>query len=214
MKYCPKCNVDKPKESFYKASKSKDGLQGYCKDCVRAISTTRKAYRKLYREVNYERDKAYRKQYKLENKERITRSNKQYREINRERVRASQRSYKERNYDKVLKSSRDYRERNKPRYAKYRSDRRGVEARATPSWLTQEQHKLMELMWGLRELKSFLTGVEYEVDHIVPLNGGTVCGLHVPWNLQILPKTENRKKQHRRWPDMWDEETIILSEVD
>lgn len=44
-----------------------------------------------------------------------------------------------------------------------------------------------------------------EVDHVVPRNGRTVCGLHAWHNLQLLTKAENIRKLNRRWPEMWGE---------
>lgn len=48
------------------------------------------------------------------------------------------------------------------------------------------------------------TGVVHSVEHVVPLAGGTVCGLHWHGNMEVLPLVDNLKKGTRWWPDMWE----------
>lgn len=67
---------------------------------------------------------------------------------------------------------------------------------ATPAWLTPE----MWLTMGAIYEQSYLGAKELVIDHVVPLVGKdaegnhVVCGLHVPWNLQVLTASENSLK--------------------
>lgn len=46
------------------------------------------------------------------------------------------------------------------------------------------------------------TGIEYQVDHVIPIQSPVVCGLHWEGNLQVIPKLANVLKSNRFWPDM------------
>lgn len=67
----------------------------------------------------------------------------------------------------------------------------------TPKWLTKEQLNQIELIYFKCQELTKTTGIMYHVDHIIPLRGKNVCGLHVPWNLQILTATDNILKSNK-----------------
>jgi hypothetical protein len=77
---------------------------------------------------------------------------------------------------------------NNPHYYNEKTARyRAQKIKACPIWVS------------LQELQAIYDNKPEgcHVDHIVPLQGKYVCGLHVPWNLQYLTPTENRKKKNR-----------------
>lgn len=72
--------------------------------------------------------------------------------------------------------------------------RRSWIKRATPAWLNEAQRAQIRALY--RKAATFGANAMH-VDHIVPLRGELVCGLHVPWNLQLLPAADNRLKNNR-----------------
>jgi 5-methylcytosine-specific restriction endonuclease McrA len=74
--------------------------------------------------------------------------------------------------------------------------RKAAKICATPEWLTEADKK--EMIETYKRAKTLSAdGVCRHVDHIIPLLGENVCGLHVPWNLQILTEEENLSKGNR-----------------
>lgn len=91
------------------------------------------------------------------------------------------------------KSSRKHASRVKAHKIRYLSQME----RATPKWLTQQDWDAMDAMYAEARERTRDTGIRHEVDHIIPLYGKTVSGLHVPGNLQILTQTQNVAKSNR-----------------
>jgi hypothetical protein len=77
-----------------------------------------------------------------------------------------------------------------------RAMRRAAKLQRTPPWLTKEHKRDIVAIYRAARVLSAKTGEDYHVDHIVPLRGRTVSGLHVPWNLQVLRATDNMRKSN------------------
>lgn len=71
--------------------------------------------------------------------------------------------------------------------------RRAKKQNASPAWA--DAGKINALYRGASQLRA--AGVDVEVDHVVPLNGRTVCGLHVHQNLRVISARENALKSNK-----------------
>ena len=111
------------------------------------------------------------------------------------KILAKHREWRKANWSKhralVDRSTKIWRKKNKDRYAltvTHGSNlRRARKLHATPQWADLDAIKQI--------YKNRPKG--YHVDHIIPLKGKNVSGLHVAWNLQYLPAKENLSKGNK-----------------
>jgi hypothetical protein len=104
--------------------------------------------------------------------------------------------YREKNPEKMRQISLNQNIKRKPQKAAYESARQARKIQATPVWLTKENWKQIENIYVAAKETALLAGFDCQVDHIVPLRGKDVCGLHVPWNLRITSRSYNSKKRN------------------
>lgn len=67
----------------------------------------------------------------------------------------------------------------------------------TPTWLTTYDRELIGAKYAMAKWLSKIVGVAYHVDHIIPLRGEFVSGLHVPDNLSIIQAADNLSKSNK-----------------
>lgn len=100
----------------------------------------------------------------------------------------------QRNPEKRKQVASEYSKRNPEKVLANVNARRARLLSACPTWVDlQDIHKLYEL----RRQLTIDSGVLHHVDHIIPLRGKNVCGLHVPWNLRVIPAADNFRKGAR-----------------
>ena len=80
--------------------------------------------------------------------------------------------------------------------------RRAKNLGVIPKWFGEFDEFVMKEAVRLSRVRERLTGFKWEVDHIVPLQGGTVTGFHIGCNIQVIPKVVNMRKNSYYWEGM------------
>ncbi len=189
-KQCTKCGELKLFTDFNKNRRYKDGLIPWCKPC-------KAEYTKSWRASNKDRALNVTREYRQRKAEHIKASAKQWRERNKERERERDLRRRRSNPEGHRRRVKAWADGNREKLNSVYAQRRARSKSATPPWLTQVERGRILLKYKEAKVMSLLTGIRHEVDHVIPLNGKSVSGLHVPWNLRVIPARENKRKSKK-----------------
>lgn len=192
QKLCCKCHTLKDAEHFYANKRVKDGLNSFCILCHKADNNARK--KKNRSEAGFRAQEATKK--------------KEYRSLTVTARKEYMRVWHEKNSAQQVQYRAAYRLQNPDYFAEYaKSNRVKLTAKVrsrqiaklqrTPSWLTPDDHWVMEQAYELAALRTKLFGFPWHVDHVIPLQGKIVSGFHTPYNLQVIPAKENLRKNNK-----------------
>lgn len=154
-------------------------------------------YNKAYREKNKEEAYERVKKWRAANPEKWKEQNKRYAIKHQDIITAKSLRWKKANPERAAELSRKTRLKNKARVlankAKYRASKRNK----TPIWVDKDHLWLIKQAYELAILRTKQFGFSWHVDHIIPLSGKNVSGLHVIENLQVIPGVENLLKNNK-----------------
>ncbi len=117
--------------------------------------------------------------------------------------------WREKNPEWSRSNTKEWRQKNKAYVAAYVAERYALNKKAVAAWTDVDmQRKILELYETAAKLTQ-ATNIQHQVDHIVPLRGKTVCGLHVWWNLRVVPASQNKNKSAKFDPNLWPEQAEL-----
>jgi len=178
---CKCCGSEKPSSEYYASN------HATCRVCVKLRAAK-------YYYANKEHCLQKFKNWISENPERSVEIKRAYRERNREAEREYHRNRRKERPDAVYAANKKYKDANPDVYTAAAAKRRASILKATPLWANLEK---IALFYKLAAELSIKVGEPHEVDHIIPLQGRTVNGLHVETNLRVIPRSVNRSKSNK-----------------
>lgn len=196
-KFCNKCQTLKSIAEFGKDKNRHDGLHYMCLAC-----------RKLSRIANAETIQQQKREHYARNRELLLERKRISYPEKAEAKCAYARQYYHDNSEQCLKKNKEYIQRNPDYYKQMRlkqpekvnakeNKRKAAKLQRIPCWLTPDDFWMIEQAYDICALRTKMTGIEWHVDHIIPLQGKLVSGLHMPYNLQVIPASINTSKGNK-----------------
>lgn len=185
----------------------KENARQYRVDNAKKISEARK----IARNANSEAIKAAGLKWREKNREYARRATAEYRANNPDLVKKQRKEYYDRNKESVVSKSIEYAALNRDKVLSYHraryaenkgiffaksAHRRARKLKATPDWQKELTEFVIDEAFCLARMRLFSTGIKWHVDHVVPLSGKSVCGLHVWNNFSVIPAVENLRKSN------------------
>jgi 5-methylcytosine-specific restriction endonuclease McrA len=183
---------------FSKNIRSKDGFQSVCKTCHNEAA-------KRWAKNNPKKMRAATSAWKKRNPEKNRETVRIYRNKNIEKARMAARRWAKNNPEKANKIKLRWAKKNPKRkleqsrrWAKNNPEKvlanvrlyQAAKLQRVPLWLTTTHKNQMKQIY-------MNCPKGHHVDHLYPLRGKIVSGLHVPWNLVYLKSSKNHKKGNR-----------------
>ena len=161
--------------------------------CVQCAKDAAAAWNK----ANPDKYRTNSKRYREKHPDKVAAQYKNWRLSNPDAVKKKNAGWQSANWEKYLGISSAWKKRNRGYTNAKCKARRLAQEQRTPKWLTENDFADIAKFYALSDELSRAYGFSWHVDHIIPLRGKSVSGLHVPGNLQVIPGSDNMRKGNR-----------------
>lgn len=185
-KICSKCREEKPLSDFYRNVSGTHGVRGDCRAC-----------KAIYHVENQKKIKATRAAHYAANASQLNAISRAYYAANIDKASASNASYYAKNKSERQAYNKAWQAANPENLRANCSRRRSAKLNANPAWDAELTDLVAIEAADLCVKREAATGFEWHVDHMIPLQARTACGLHTWANLQVIPQSLNLKKHNK-----------------